>query len=671
MTATGTASTGASATGTSSNATGSATGPVSTEHRGLRYLPGLDGLRAIAVVGVMLYHGDVSWVRGGFLGVDVFFVLSGFLITSLLLTEYARRGGIDFKAFYLRRARRLLPALLLMLLVVGIAAAWFVRDAASQVRQDIPASLGYVTNWWYILADQSYFEAIGRPPLLKHLWSLAVEEQFYLIWPVIAFAALRWGGRRAVMIVAVVGAIASTIWMAVVSVRYGFPVDHDPSRAYFGTDTHAMGLLVGAALATVWRPDRFRERLQPSAAAAIDAVGLLALAAVVAIFLSVGEYAPALYRGGFLVLAVVTAILIAAASHPGAQLGRWLGVAPMRWIGERSYGLYLWHWPIFLVTRPELDLPVDGFALLALRFGLTAVIADLSYRFVELPVRRGVLGRWWHAVRDSDAVRRAAAMRRAAVVGVAGSIAVVAIAAGLATAPAPDAAALGGVDIESVSLDDPADPGSADPGSADPGDSDPGSSDPGTSELGGPDTSDPGTDPGKGDPPPGTGQTPHSGPTTAPAVGTVTGIGDSVMLGARTTLRTQFPGIAIDAAVARQTGTILARVQKFAAAGKLAPVVVIHTGTNGVVPEDMLSTMLTTLADRSRVVIINDAVPRSWRDDNNATIAAVVPRFPNAVIADWRAVSTGHPEYFVADGVHLTGPGMHAYAEMIAAAIGS
>jgi peptidoglycan/LPS O-acetylase OafA/YrhL len=200
------------------------------------YLPGLDGVRALAVLGVLLYHADLTWISGGFLGVDVFFVLSGFLITSLLLEEFDRSGRIAFGRFYLGRARRLLPALILMLVVVSAVVAIFFRDAAASLRADVVASMLYVNNWWYVLNDASYFEFIGRPPLLKHLWSLAVEEQFYLVWPLMAFVAMRGGGRAAVRWLALGLAVASTAWMIVLSVSNGFPEYADPSRAYFGTD---------------------------------------------------------------------------------------------------------------------------------------------------------------------------------------------------------------------------------------------------------------------------------------------------------------------------------------------------------------------------------------------------------------------------------------------------
>ncbi|MGB0674941.1 MAG: acyltransferase family protein, partial [Candidatus Nanopelagicales bacterium] len=368
------------------------------------YLPGLDGLRAVAIIGVLLYHAGIDWMPGGFLGVDVFFVISGFLITSLILEEYDRSGRVNFTKFYLGRARRLLPAVAVLLIAVGLAVLIVYQDALSAFREDALATVFYVNNWWYIFVDQSYFESVGRPPLLKHLWSLSVEEQFYLIWPVFALLLMRSGGRPLVRRLALVLAIASTVWMAVLSIRNGYPVDADPSRAYFGTDSHSMGLLVGAALATMWRPGRLSTQVPRGAQLIITGIGVASLAAVIGFYLFVGEFTPWLYRGGFLALAFFTTALIAAVTHPASFLGPALGTGVLRYIGRRSYGIYLWHWPIFMVTRPGIDVEWSEPVTFVVRIALTLVIAELSYRLVEMPIRRGVLGRASSAVRSGGAL---------------------------------------------------------------------------------------------------------------------------------------------------------------------------------------------------------------------------------------------------------------------------
>ena len=618
------------------------------------YLPGLDGVRALAVIGVLLYHADLSWIPGGFLGVDVFFVLSGFLITSLILEEFDRSGRVDFRKFYLGRARRLLPALILVLVVVSLAAALVYQDAARQLASDVVASIFYVNNWWYIAADQSYFEFIGRPPLLKHLWSLAVEEQFYLVWPAIAFLAMRRFARKGVFAVAATLAILSTIWMLQLAVANGFPDFADPSRAYFGTDSHSMGLLIGAAMATFWRPGRMRRSLPTGASVIITAIGIAALLAVIWFFVFVGEFTPWLYRGGFLGLALIVATLIAAASHPGVGLGKAMGTQPWRYIGQRSYGLYLWHWPVFMATRPGLDLPLDGVPLLILRLGLTVGIAELSFRFVEMPIRRGVIQRYAARIKAASGARRrrlrlvATAMISATVVSVVAVALLLAATTRTAgeTVVAADVAAAMGITSggpTEVSLDDGSEGPTVEPSAAS------------SAETG---TTSPAT----------AGATPPATPTRD--TGTVSAIGDSVMLGARSVLKDVIPGTRVDAAVSRYPGAFIGKLKRYVAGNRLAPIVVLHPGTNGVLPESMMREMLDILVDSPRVVVVNTNMPRTWREPNNNVMADVVPEYPNAVLADWRAASLDKPEYFASDGIHLTEKGAKAYANLIKQAAG-
>jgi peptidoglycan/LPS O-acetylase OafA/YrhL len=377
----------------------SAGGPA--ESRRLTYLPGVDGLRALAVLAVLLYHAELPWIRGGFLGVDVFFVISGYLITSLLLAEWRLRGHIHLPAFWLRRARRLLPALFLLIAVVLVFAVVSLSSEVAGLRDDAFAALGYVTNWYLIFRHQSYFEMMGRPSLFRHLWSLAVEEQFYILWPLL-LSAMMWAWRpRYVLLAVLAGAVASTVLMAVL-----YQPDVDPSRVYYGTDTRGVGLLAGAALAFVWAPGQLKGRAAQVRPLLLDVVGLTALGVLFYSFLRLDGFQPFLYQGGFALVALVSAVVIAVAVHSRAHLGALLGRQPLRWLGLRSYSVYLWHWPVFMLTRPQLDVPIDGLPLLALRFGVTLTMAELSYRFVETPVRAGALGRVWTALCEAQGALR-------------------------------------------------------------------------------------------------------------------------------------------------------------------------------------------------------------------------------------------------------------------------
>jgi peptidoglycan/LPS O-acetylase OafA/YrhL len=355
------------------------------------YLPGLDGLRAISVIAVLLYHADMPWLNGGFLGVEVFFVISGYLITLLLTQEHERTSRISLKDFWMRRARRLLAALYTLLATVSVIVLIFYREDASKLAGQVWAALTYVTNWFLIFSEQSYFALTERPLVFQHLWSLAIEEQFYLVWPLLLLGLLRLFKGRHLPIAGVVtlGAIASLLWMA-----YLYQPAMDPSRAYYGTDTRASGLLLGAALALVWKPGhRFRGEAEVKRVG-LDLVGLVALGVVVGCFAQFHDTDSFLFRGGFALLSVTSCVAIAAAVHPGTTIGRLLGLPFMVWVGKRSYSLYLWHWPIFVYTQPEIDTPLTLYPTLVLRLTLTVVAAELSYRYVEVPIRNGAFRRW-------------------------------------------------------------------------------------------------------------------------------------------------------------------------------------------------------------------------------------------------------------------------------------
>ena len=347
-------------------------------------MPGLDGVRALAVVIVVGYHLGVEWLPGGLLGVGMFFTLSGFLITHILLTTWDERGDLDMRTFWSRRARRLLPALILVLLSVLVASALVAPGDLGERFGESVAAMFYVSNWTTIASDDSYFDAFATPGPLDHLWSLAVEEQFYIVWPLVLFGlltVLRRRIHRAALVTLAVAA-ASFVWMSIVA-DPGF----DNTRAYEGTDTRAGGLLIGAALAMIWRPDRLTAEVTAGARRVVDGVGVVSLAVLTWLVVTTDPFSLSLYRGGLLALSVATALLVAAVVHPASRLGAGLAAAPLVWIGERSYGIYLWHLPILAFTPDTLlaDAPlVRG----ALQVGLSLGLAALSWTVVEDPIRR-------------------------------------------------------------------------------------------------------------------------------------------------------------------------------------------------------------------------------------------------------------------------------------------
>ena len=364
--------------------------------RGERYMPGLDGLRAIAVLGVILYHLEFEWAEGGLLGVGVFFTLSGYLITDILLNQ-VNRGGIKLKSFWLARARRLLPALFLMLIVVMAWVTVIGPHQPGDFRTAALSAVGYFNNWWLVFHDVSYFERFAPPSPLNHLWSLSVEEQFYIFWPFLLMLGLRLvpevknttGVRPRLAGVALIAALCSGILMAIL-----YSPTLDPSRVYYGTDTRALELLVGAALAMVWPSRRLQTGISPQARRTIEVAGVAGLLVIGLMFWQSSEFTPFLYRGGFALLALASVLAVAALAHPASRLGPIVGCKPMRWIGQRSYGIYLWTLPIVVLTTPT---GAQGADLLRAILQVTAImaVAELSWRYVEDPIRHRALGRLW------------------------------------------------------------------------------------------------------------------------------------------------------------------------------------------------------------------------------------------------------------------------------------
>ncbi len=370
--------------------------------RNQRYMPGLDGLRAVAVLAVIAFHLGFGWAPGGLLGVGIFFTLSGYLITDILLSQLGRRGHIRLGRFWLARARRLLPALFLMLVVVVAWVTIFGPAQPQQFRDAVLANAFYVGNWQLIFGDVSYFARFAPPGPLNHLWSLAIEEQFYILWPFLLLigvklvreAPLPSGVRPRLAIVTLALALASVILMAAL-----YRPSLDPSRVYYGTDTRASELLFGAALAMVWPSRKLSPRIGAGARNTIDALGVVGLLAIALMIWQVDQYSSFLYRGGFVLLSIATVLVVAALAHPASRLGPVLGWKPLRWIGVRSYGIYLWHFPIIVLTTPGGI--ANGAEPLRELLQLAAIVAvsALSWRYVEEPIRRGALGRFWKRVR--------------------------------------------------------------------------------------------------------------------------------------------------------------------------------------------------------------------------------------------------------------------------------
>ena len=351
-------------------------------------MPGVDGLRALAVATVFIFHAGGTWLPGGFLGVDFFLVISGYLITSLLVAEQRSGGRIDLWRFWLRRVRRLIPALLLAIAGTLVAMLILHWEEVPRLKGATLSAFAYVTNWYFIFADVPYVEKFGRPNVFTHLWSLAVEEQFYLFWPLVLAVILIVLKLRpwAIGVLAVAGAAFSTAWAWHLYDPYALPW-----RIYYGTDTRAVGLFVGIVGAILLPPSRLRPVASAVGRWGMEIIGLAALAGVLWCMFSIDEFENRLYQGGMLMLAIPAIVLIIVSAHPQTLLGKFWGLPALVWIGARSYGMYLWHWPVLMLTRPGDDVSISGAPLVAIQIMLVVGISALSYRFVEQPIRRNGL----------------------------------------------------------------------------------------------------------------------------------------------------------------------------------------------------------------------------------------------------------------------------------------
>ena len=574
-----------------------------------RYIHSVDGLRAVAVIAVLLYHLGIDWIPGGFLGVDLFFVISGYVITGLILDSIEKSGGLDLRAFYLSRIRRLLPALVAMVVLTTLYIGVYAPETVRRFLGDLPYVFTGTMNWALVNREQDYFETIGRPPLLQHTWSLAVEAQFYLIWPLVLLFVLRYFGKKNISFVALAIALASGVALFLYSVQIDIK-ESAVSHVYFGTDTHSIGLFLGAALAVSWKPQNLTKEISKRAQDFVDLIGVFGFLGLLSAFLFINENDPTLYRIAFPLTALFGCATLISVIHPASRFAPILSTRPALWIGERSYGIYLWHWIVFQLTRPSIDLVGDDWALYSLRVLIVFALADISYRYIETPVRRGYFELWFRGMKyrtRSVRIRQKLSALLAVMVTIFAttlvSISAIERADEIAAQEVAAQEATNTQNTEDDVITDSATPG-------------------------------------------------------------LWVTGDSVILGIRNVLASYERIELINARVGRQINELIevARTdQKFVANSP----VVLNLGNNNRLTESDVVELFEIVKDQPRVIVVNTAVPRSWRDENNAIIASVSSRYSNTTLVDWQKLSANHPEYFASDGVHLNPPGVNAYVSAI------
>ena len=570
-----------------------------------RHISSIDGLRAIAVTAVVLYHLGISWIPGGFLGVDLFFVISGYVITRLILDSINQSSALDLRAFYAARIRRIFPGFIFMVICTIIFIGVWAPEAIKRFLSDLPYALTGTINWLLVARNQDYFETIGRPPLLQHTWSLAVELQFYLIWPIILLTVLKYFGKKNIARIALIIAMISGTTLFFVSLQLDQANAKQISHIYFGTDTHSLGLFLGAALAVSWIPQNLSANIEKRAQDVIDAIGVVGLLGLISTFLFIDQSNASLYRIAFPLAGIFGCLVIISLVHPASRFAPLISTAPFRWIGQRSYGIYIWHWVIFQVTRPSVDLSGQTWALYLARVLLVLALADISLRWVEIPFRQGVVQNWFRGMKY-----RSSKVRLRQQLSVIFSIVIT-------------LAITTSISVQAITKSDQI-----------------------ANEL--------------------------LAPSDEPIkpiedLASTTGLwvtGDSVILGIRSKLEAKQHISLVNARVGRQAPELLAVMRVDQTSVPESPVV-FNLGNNNALSESTVVEIFEILKNQPQIIVVNTAVPRSWKDANNAIISSVAARYPNVIVIDWNKISTGRPELFAPDGVHLSPAGSDVYVDLV------
>ncbi|ULG72065.1 acyltransferase family protein [Macrococcus brunensis] len=577
-----------------------------------QYLPGLDGLRAIAVIAIIIFHLNPKFLPGGFLGVDTFFIISGYLITTILLKEYRETGSVNLFKFYTKRIKRLFPAIWFLLVTLFAYCLLFEQSILHQLKKDIIAAFFYVSNWWYIFDKVDYFQALEPRPL-QHLWSLAIEEQFYIFFPLILLVLLKKFSRRTAIITFTVLAVISAIWMAVLY-HPGMQV----SRLYFGTDTRLQTMLLGVLLAFIWPAFRLKREVPPAMRVTISAIGIINFVILLISFTQITEATGFLYQGGFFILGLITISTIASCVHPGSLLKQLLSLPFLTYIGRLSYSLYLWHFPVIVMVEHHFVKGQVPFYAYIIEIALTILFAWFSYEFIETPFRREGFSYFKPARLKT---RWPVVLMLLALVGFSGYSFFQ-----TETSEAPKV-------YTTQTMSDVTPP-----------------------KLLGPvswvDENSNGDEPQY-----------EVKQYISPLF-----IGDSVLVDINQQLKEIYPNATIDGEVGRSIYKAIPLADQYSYLNKKDQIVVLGIGTNGDFEEVQLESLLAKF-NKAKVYLVTARVPLYYESHVNQLMKEAAKNYKNVEVIDWYAVSSDHSEYFASDGIHLEYPGIQAMIKLLSDSI--
>lgn len=588
-----------------------------------RYITGLDGLRAFAVLAVIAYHFNFSWAEGGFLGVDIFFVISGYLITSNILIEKSKLN-FSLCKFWIRRIRRLLPAVYVMIITIFMWSAMFKSEIITTLKGDTSASIFYISNWWFIFHKLSYFDSFGSPSPLKNLWSLSIEEQFYIIWPIILISWIKIFKKRAKLSnIVFIAALCSAILMAILYIPGG-----DPSRVYYGTDTRAFELLIGGWLAIIYPIKRLSsQKISIKQRNKLNITSTITFSIFIISVIFVNEYNVFLYRGGMLLFSLNAAILIACVCHSSGYLGHLLSLKPLIWIGKRSYGIYLWHYPVIILSTPVYEIGNPTYWRVGLQLVIIFIIAEISYRFIEVPIRKnGFRGTFKKYLLINVAKSRRVVFARCI------SIVIIMI-LGLSllstciTSVYKDKQQVDKVRKTVVTTKQQFHTNKKSGTSANV-------------------------------------ESKASSLSANESYNKVLAIGDSVMLDIASSLNKKYTNITINGKVGRQLNEAIDLAPTYGTFNNPNNAVVLELGTNGYFTDSQIDSLIKAFS-KAHIYLVNTRVPRQWEKEVNTILSSKANENKNITLIDWHSEAINHPEYFEPDGVHLKPKGIETLTLLI------